>query len=147
MMCTFTGPLRTPNRYPQTSRGNPRSGFEEVVVPLLPDAADPFVQSLCGGVVARRLPLQDRASTVTNGAEAALDERFPHTTSARLRGCEQIVHHAYAGGATGRPHPVDGREAERLAGRSVACEELHALGLGIGDQRAGEREQRVVGRV
>src|SRR3954466_3402754 len=61
-------------------------------------------------------------------------------------GDEEVVHHADPRAARRRPRPEHRREAERRAGLRVARDELDALALGIRDQRAAQREQRLVTR-
>src|SRR3954447_2887320 len=79
-------------------------------------------------------------ATLAAGGDEALGEAAPP----RLGRHEQVVHDAEAGRGEGLPAPVDPREADRVTA-CIAGDQLHALALGVGDQRAREREQRLVG--
>src|SRR5215203_2872438 len=141
---------------PTTPRGTSRSSplalttlmrrslrVEPVVQPLLPGAADPVVDGLRAGVVLRRLPRQPRGAPLPAGRPAALDQRVGRPGAAGLRGDEEVVHEPDAPRAERRPQPEDGGEADRAA-VVAAREELDALALRVGDQRAGERRQLLV---
>src|SRR5215211_331767 len=143
---------------PTTPRGTSRSsslGFttfmgrslclERVVEPFLPLAADAVVDRLRPGVVLRGLPRQLGGAALAAGRAAALDERLRRAGPAPLGRHVEVVHEPDPRRARGRPQPVDGGEADRAA-LAVAGEELHALALRVGDQRARELQQRVVGR-
>src|SRR5215213_6513984 len=143
---------------PTTPRGTSRSSplalttlmrrslrVEPVVQPLLAGAADPVVDGLRAAVVLRRLPRQPGGASLTAGGAAALDQRVGRPCAARLRRHEQVVHEPDALGAERRPQPEDGGEPD---GTPVvqSREELDALALRVGDQRAGERRQLLVAR-
>src|SRR5688572_7089349 len=143
---------------PTTPRGTSRSSalglttfmgrslrVERVVEPLLALAADAVVDGLGAGVVLRGLPRELARAALSAGLAAALDQRLGGAAAAALGRHEQVVHEPDPRGAGGRPQPVHGREADRAA-VAVAGEELHALAGRVGDQRARELEQRLVGR-
>src|SRR5215216_3470730 len=143
---------------PTTPRGTSRSSslgfttfmarslrFEPVVDPLLAVAADAVVDRLSTRVVLRGLPRELARAALAAGLPAALDQRLRGAAATALGRDEQIVHEPDPRRAGRRPQPVDGREADRAA-VAVAGEELHALVDRVFDQRAGERQQRLVGR-
>src|SRR5918998_1094736 len=142
---------------PTTPRGTSRSSalglttlmarslrFQRVVEPLRAGAADPVVDGLRAVVVLGRLPRQLRGAVLAARLAAALDQRLGGSGAAALGRHEEVVHEPDPRRAGRRPQPVDGGEADRGA-RVVAGEELDALALRVGDQRAAEGEQRVVG--
>src|SRR3954447_22150810 len=146
-MCTFLSRGRTPSGYPGPSERNlARSGVEVVVEPLLAHAAHAVVETLGGVVVERRLPLQRHRSVLADGVEASGDQGRPHPAAARPGRGEEVVHQADASRARGRPEAEDGGESERSA-VLVARDELNAFALGVRDQGARHREQRLVRRV
>jgi hypothetical protein len=59
---------------------------------------------------------------------------------------EEVVHHADPAGRRGRPGEEDGGEADRSVGL-VAGDQLEALVLRVGDQRARHVEQRLARRI
>src|SRR5215207_8149126 len=141
---------------PTTPRGTSRSSplalttlmrrslrVEPVVQPLLAGAADAVIDGLRAAVVLRRLPRQPRRAPLAAGRAAALDERVGRPGAACLGRDEQVVHEADAARAERRPEPEDGGEPDRAAVVG-AREELDALALGVGDQRARERRQVLV---
>src|SRR5688572_9535009 len=143
---------------PTTPRGTSRSSalglttfmgrslrVERVVEPLLALAADPVVDRLRSRVVLGGLPRELGRAALAARHPAALDQRLGGAAAAPLGRHEEVVHEPDPRGAGRRPQPVDGREADRAA-VAVAGEELHALADRVGDQRARELEQGLVGR-
>ena len=76
---------------------------------------------------------------------AGLDQRLGQAAAARCGSHEEVVHDSGAARVERLPAPVDRREAARRA-VAVAADQLHALALGVGDQRAADGEQRFVAR-
>ena len=77
--------------------------------------------------------------------EARIDEGSAKAATAGILPHEEVVHDADALGNERVPAPVHGREPDRGV-RFVACEQLHALMVRVGDQGSRDGEQCLVRR-
>src|SRR3954469_4251891 len=114
--------------------------------PIRPLPADAVIQRLGAVVVDGGLPLERDGAALHAALAARVDQRLGGAAAAGLRGHEQVVHHAQATAARRRPGPEQRGEAD---GETVVAtgDELHALEVGVGEQRAAERQHRLLRRV